>query len=326
MTVSVIIVAKTYTKNLEECVKACRNLNLSDFEVLIIPDSLPKEELFLTGDIFGKLQVKVIPTGPVSPARKRDMAMNYAAGEILAFIDDDAYPAKDWLKNALEHFKDKDVAAVVGPAITPPHDNFRQRASGRVYSSLLVSGTYTYRYKPKNKLEVDDYPSCNFLLRKSIMEELGGFNTDFWPGEDTKLCLDITKGLGKKIIYDPAVLVYHHRRPLFLAHLKQIANYALHRGYFAKRYPQTSLRLLYFLPSIFLFLLLIGAFSSLFLLHLRVVYLAGIFLYLFSVFIFSICKELRLIPLVFLGIILSHLTYGLNFIKGLISQKLKEEL
>ncbi len=271
-------------------------------------------------------RVSIFPTGHVCPADKRDLALKYAKGEILAFIDDDAYPAKDWLKCAIEDFEDNSVAAVGGPSVTPFNDSLRQQASGAIYSSYLVSGNFIYRYIPGKKREADDLPSCNFLVRKSVMQDLGGFNTSFWPGEDTKLCLDITKKLKKKIIYDPKVLVYHHRRPVFTPHLKQIANYALHRGYFVKKYPETSFKVSYFIPSLFLLGLLFGGALSLFCIPLKMVYSSALFFYLYLVFIFSISKELRLIPLVFSGIISSHIAYGLLFLKGLLSKKLKEEL
>jgi cellulose synthase/poly-beta-1,6-N-acetylglucosamine synthase-like glycosyltransferase len=328
MTVSIIIAVKTWQKNLEECVGKCCELDYPDYEIIILPDSDIGAVLnnAISGSPTRIVPVKVIPTGAVSPAKKRDLALAHARGEILAFLDDDAYPNKDWLKNALKNFTDSEVVAVGGPAVTPENDSLRQRASGKVFESFLVSGKYTYRYLPEERREVDDFPSCNFLVRKSIMQQLGGFNTDFWPGEDTKLCLDITKKLKKKIIYDPAVLVYHHRRPIFMPHLKQIASYALHRGYFVKNYPQTSLRIFYFLPSLFLMFLIAGGIIAWFLGgFLRMAYLFGMSLYLFLVLIFSINKELRLFPLVFLGIILTHLTYGFYFFKGLLSSKLKEE-
>ncbi|MFA5356585.1 MAG: glycosyltransferase [Candidatus Omnitrophota bacterium] len=315
MTVSIIIAVKTWQKNLEECVAKCRELDYPDFEIIILPD----HEI---GDVGG---AQVIPTGPLNPAKKRDMAVGSAKGDILAFIDDDAYPRKDWLKNAVVNFSDPDVAAVGGPAITAGNDDFMRKASGMVYSAPAVSGKYIYRYLPGKRAQIDDYPSCNFLVRRSIMLELGGFNTNFWPGEDTKLCLDITAGLGKKIIYDPAAVVYHHRRPLFLPHLKQIASYALHRGYFVKRYPHTSLKLAYFAPSLFSLGLLAGTVLSIIFTPLRAAYITGLFLYLFIILIFSISKELRFIPYIFCGIILTHLTYGFYFLKGLFTRRLKEE-
>ena len=316
MTVSIIIAVKTWQKNLEECVNNCQVLDYPDFEIIIVPDKK------INRDLPG---VKIIPSGEVSPAEKRDLASRYAWGEILAFIDDDVYPQKSWLKNAMKNFENPEVVAVGGPAITPPEDSIKQIASGRVYENILTSGPYTYRYKKDKKRYVDDYPSCNFLIRKEIFDKLGGFDTKFWPGEDTKLCLEIVHRLKKKILYDPEVIVYHHRRQLFLPHLKQIASYALHRGYFAKKYSQTSLRLSYFLPSIFLLAMLSGLILSLFSLFVKKLFVLFLLIYLGIVFIFSFDKNLKMTFLVFPGIILSHITYGIFFFKGLFAKKLKEE-
>jgi hypothetical protein len=146
----------------------------------------------------------------------------------------------------------------------------------------------------------------------------------------------MTKRLKKKIIYDPKVIVYHHRRPLFIPHTRQIANYALHRGYFVKRYPQTSLRLPYFIPTLFLFSLITGAIFSLFLNTFRIWYFRGLSLYLLLVLILSIIGTVperglslivktSLILFVFIGMILAHLTYGIYFLKGLLAKTLSEE-
>ena len=316
MTVSIIVAVKGDNPNLRECIESCLKLDYPDFEILILPDNAV---------ILNYPKTRVIPTGEVTPPIKRDLALSQASGEIIAFLDDDAYPAEDWLSLALKHFTDPEIAAVGGPAVTPETDSLMQKASGRVYSSYLMSGQYVYRYLPRPQRFVDDYPSCNFLVRKSIMLELGGFNTKFWPGEDTFLCLKIVRDLKKKIIYDPKVLVYHHRRSLFKGHLKQIANYALHRGYFVKRFPETSCKLTYFIPSIFLIGLFIGpALSSLSLVF-KLSYISTVIFYLILVFISSVSKDFFLIFPVFWGIIISHLVYGIYFIKGLLSWRLMEE-
>ena len=306
-------------------------LDYPDFEIIILPDADigSIDNLHATRYTLhakeGAVPIRIIPTGPLAPSRKRDIAINYANGEILAFIDDDAYPVRVWLKNAVNDFNDPKVAAVGGPAVTPQGDTTKQKASGLIYSSPLVSGKYAYRYLPGKRMEVDDYPSCNLLIRKSIMQELGGFKTNFWPGEDTKLCLDVTKRLGKKIIYDPEVIVYHHRRNLFLPHLRQIANYALHRGYFVKRYPATSLKVAYFIPSIFLLFLLAGWCLVWPISTLKIIYLFILSLYLLLAIIFSSNKKPSLFLLIYTGTILTHLTYGLFFLIGLLAKTLSEE-
>ena len=312
MFISILIPVKKDNKNLRECVDSCLRLDYADFEILVLPDDnidLPY------GD-----KIKIIPTGSVGPAQKRDMALDKARGEILAFLDDDAFPPPDWLKNAVRDFNNEDIAAVCGPAVTPDTDTLLQKASGKVYASFLVSGPHNRRYIPKERCEVDDYPSCNFLVRKDDFRKAGGFDTKFWPGEDTVFCLKITKELNKKIIYNPDVLVYHHRRSLFSQHLKQIKSYALHRGYFVKHFPATSFRISYFIPSIFVLGLIGGGVITIINPIVRFFYFGIVAIYLALA-----AATTRLNILVFAGTVLTHLTYGIYFIKGLLLKRLAEE-
>jgi cellulose synthase/poly-beta-1,6-N-acetylglucosamine synthase-like glycosyltransferase len=55
--------------------------------------------------------VKVIPTGNVTPEKKRNIGMKRAKGEVCALIDSDARPKDSRLKNAVPYFKDYEVAA-----------------------------------------------------------------------------------------------------------------------------------------------------------------------------------------------------------------------
>jgi len=332
MFVSIIVPLKEKNDYIKECIAYCHKLKYQDFELIILPDN--------NDDIQGD-KVRVIATGPIGPSEKRDKGVSEAKGEILAFLDDDTYPVEDWLTEAVKIFKeDENIAAVGGPAVTPPSDNILQKASGRIYSSLVVGGVYNYRYIPKKRREVDDYPTCNILVRKSIMEEVGGFDVNYWPGEDTVLCLKITKQLKKKIIYAPQVLVFHHRREVFYQHLKQIWQYAQHRGYFVKIFPETSLRLAYFLPSLFSAYVVFGGFSFLFSPLLFKLYSFSLLLYLLIVGFtswgtekiknlessISFTDRIKLLVLVFAGIIASHFVYGVFFIKGLLTKKLVSKL
>ena len=313
MSISIIIPVREINAYIRESIPHILELDYPDYEVLIFPDEASEEQFPRT---------RVIPTGSVGPAQKRDLALKVAKGTLFAFLDDDAYPDKNWLKAAVRHFGDEEVAAVGGPAVTPENDSLLQKASGGVYSSFLGGGSYRYRYLPMAKREVEDYPSCNFIVRKTVFEKLGGFDTTFWPGEDTKLCLQITHELKKKIIYDPEVLVYHHRRPLFIPHLKQVWSYALHRGYFVKKFSETSLKLSYFLPSLLFLSLVIGVPLSFVNPFLRGAFLSGLSLYLVLTLASSIHSEVRLIPLISLGILSTHLTYGVGFLKGLAMRRL----
>lgn len=315
--VSIIIPVREDNQYLQECVSHCSRLDYPDYEIIVLPDKM---------EGLSHSRMRVISTGAIGPSEKRDIGIKNAQGEILAFLDDDAFPIKDWLKNVMPFFEDGNVAAVGGPGITPPNDGLREQASGLVYSSLLAAGSASYRYAPKREREVDDFPTCNLLIRKSIMDSLGGFGVKFWPGEDTKLCLHIVRDLGKKIIYTPKALIYHHRRPLFIPHLRQVRGYALHRGYFAKRFPHTSRRFSYFVPSLFVIGLFLGWLLGLIQPFFYKIYFGVILFYLLMVLLTSLKnKNPKKALLVFLGIIATNLTYGVFFLKGLFSRRLKEE-
>lgn len=311
--ISIIIPVKEINDYIRQAMKHYARLNYDNYEILIFPDS-PSEEHFPN--------TKIIPSGKVGPADKRDMALQYAEGDVFAFIDDDAYPQEDWLKNAVDYFEDPQIGAVGGPAVTAPEDDAWQQASGKVYESFLCSGGYTYRYLPKAEREVDDLPSVNLIVRRDVFEQIGGYDSDYYPGEDTKLCLDIVES-GKKIIYSPEVLVYHHRRRMFKQHLKQATNYAKHRGYFAKALPKTSCKPAYFIPSLFVLGLVIGPLLSCVIPILWYFYFMVIVLYLFLLMA-SIRKvsSFKVWILTFLGIIATHIGYGVMFIRGLCSKEL----
>jgi len=308
---------KTLKEYLEQCIDHCLKLDYPDYEIIVLPDHKSKVK---------KSSVIFYSTGKVPPSDKRDIGAKIAKGELLAFIDDDAYPKKNWLKRAVKYFKGKYVGAVGGPGVTPESDNDLQKASGHVYSSWFGgSPSMRYRYIPTKKMEIDDYASCNLIVRKNTFKKIGGFDTKYWPGEDTKFCLDLTKKLNKKIIYAPDVVVYHHRRPLFKKHLDQIKSYGIHRGFFARKFPETSFRLIYFLPTFFTLGVIFGWLSIFINQSLFYFYLSVISLYLILVLLGSLsAKKIKLIPLTFFGIILTHLWYGISFMKGFLSKNLKK--
>lgn len=321
--VSIIIPVKEINDYIRESIPHILNLDYENYEILVLPDIGSDEKFEKT---------RIIPTGKISPAGKRDLAIKYAEGEILAFLDDDAYPREDWLKNAVRHFENSKIMAVGGPAVTPNNDSFWQKVSGAVFLSRL-SGGNPERYWPVGKVkEIDDWPSVNLLVRKSDFSAVNGFDCQFWPGEDTKLCFDLIKKINKKIIYDPNVLVFHHRRAGLKKHLKQVGNYGIHRGFFAKKYPENSFKLKYFIPSLFLLFVVIGVVLSIFNKIILGLYLMGLGIYLLALIkaIFDIRryeKNLLIAANAVYYIFLTHLVYGFNFLKGLIFVKnLKSKL
>jgi glycosyltransferase involved in cell wall biosynthesis len=322
--ISVVIACPNGSWMLDECLDALERQTYREFEVIVLPDGDMQE----TGRYGYPLYV--IPTGKVRPAEKRNIGIAAAKGSIVAFIDDDAYPDSRWLENAVKYFAEPTIGALGGPGVTPPGDGFWAHCGGRVYENIFVSGNYRYRYLGgRVRRSIDDYPSCNLFVRKEVLDSFGGYRTDFWPGEDTLLCEDIVCKAKKRIAYDPWTLVYHHRRPLFAAHLRQLGRYGFHRGYFVKRFPVTSCRLSYFIPSLFVVYVVLLAAMFVFrdfigggVIGVRATVLASPMLFYA---VLTMASTFSLNPFKWivteLGVFLSHLWYGIQFMRGLFASK-----
>ncbi len=207
----------------------------------------------------------------------------------------------------------------------------KQRVSGAVFLSSLGGGNPD-RYWPGKKIkQVDDWPTVNLLIRRKIFQQIGGFDSKYWPGEDTKLCLDIIN-LGKKIIYDPQVVVWHHRRAGIIKHLKQIGGYGLHRGFFARKYPETSFKIKYFIPAIFFLSIISGAMLSYPFPVIRPFFLLGLLIYALTLIfaswqIYQKEKDFLISIFSLLYIFFTHIYYGIRFIQGFIlTRNIKNKL
>lgn len=242
--VSVIVPLHRLTRAAQTCIARVLALPGDRHELVVVSDREPAQPL--------PPGARLVLTGsPVdtSPAEKRDAAVDHVRGRICAFLDDDAYPAEDWIDRALVRFADPEVAAVGGPGVTPPDSPLRERVGGAYYESPFGSGSLRHRFVRIDGLrEVDDWPAYNFFVRTDVLRGIGGWATKYYGGEDTKVCLELIEA-GYRILYDPDVLVYHFRRPIFREHMRQVGNVGRHRGYFVRAFPRTSAMPLYFAPS-----------------------------------------------------------------------------
>jgi glycosyltransferase involved in cell wall biosynthesis len=317
--VSVIVPVHRPTAAFRNCVQKVLALGGGRHELVVVSDRP------IDGLPDG---VKLVVTGSstdTSPAEKRDAAWGVARGEILAFIDDDAFPSGDWLNRALARFEDPEIAAVGGPGLTPPDSRFRERTGGAFYESYFGSAHLRARFRPVGGVRpVDDWPAFNFFVRREALAAVGGWQSSFYGGEDTKLCLAL-RDAGFRIVYDPDVLVYHRRRPIFGPHLRQVANVGRHRGYFVRAFSGTSARAIYFAPAVGTLLLGVSAAAALRRPRGRIGALA-----VCAGAAIAIATEARCdghdagvavaLPAVVLA---SHVAYGTQFVRGLLTPVLQ---
>lgn len=310
---SILIPLHRDTPAFARCIAACLDLEHDDFEVLVVSDHpmpLPADP-----------RVVAVLTGSAtdtSPAEKRDAGAQHAGGEAIAYLDDDAEPAPDWLMVAERAFADTAVGAIGGPGVTPPHQGWREQTGGAVYESPLGSGPLQYRFTPRAPRVVDDYPAYNLIVRTEAVRRAGGWASTFYGGEDTRFC-EALRETGVHVHYVPDLLVHHHRRPILRAHMAQIGNVGRHRGHFVRAYPATSRRPMYFAPAV---ASLLGPVMGLRVLmrlprRLRIPALAAAYGALAA----SCPRRGVLVRLAFpVALVAHHLAYGLSFVRGLFTR------
>jgi hypothetical protein len=151
----------------------------------------------------------VIPnTGARGASGSRNSGVARADGEIIAFLDDDACAATDWLETLIVHFADSAVAGV-GGRVDPLWATARPRWFPGEFDWAVGA---SYSGMPETTTPVRNVWTNNMALRRSAFDAAGGFREDFGKvgiasrPEDTELCLRVTSG---SWLYAPASAVDH---------------------------------------------------------------------------------------------------------------------
>ena len=211
--VSVIVCSYNGARTIGETLNRLGELDYPDYEIIVVNDGSTDR----TAEIAAEFDVRLInvPNGGLSNAR--NLGMEAATGEIVAYIDDDAFPDRDWLRHLAHAFLTTDHAAVGGPNTPPPGDGsiaecVANSPGGPVHALLTDR-------------EAEHIPGCNMAYRTSRLRELGGFDPQFrTAGDDVDLCWRLLER-GWTIGFSPGAEVWHHRRNSIRAYLKQQIGY-----------------------------------------------------------------------------------------------------
>ena len=171
---------------------------------------------------------------PRGPAAARNEGWRAAGTEIVAFLDADVEVGADWLEPLLAHFTDPTVAAVA-PRVRAPAvqgstlDRFERECSP------LDMGPLPSMVGPRRRVRY--VPSAALLVRRDVLESLGGFDEDLRVGEDVDLVWRAVKA-GRTVRYEPSVVVHHRNRPTWAALARQRYAYGTSATPLAARHPQ----------------------------------------------------------------------------------------
>lgn len=215
---SVIIPTRNRHQYLEKLVGSiCQQTYPSDaFEIILVDNDSTdntKNEIKRLQNVHPTRSIIYVYEPIIGVANARNTGAKIAKGDILVFIDDDAYAAPDWLeKLAAEFDRDQDVVCV-GGRINLHWESPRPLWFPEEFLTYLGCNNYL-GIKRREFPPGEAIFEGNFSTYRNIMLDVGGFDTRFgmvgnriFTHAGTTL-VDRLKDFGKAI-YSPDAVVYH---------------------------------------------------------------------------------------------------------------------
>jgi GT2 family glycosyltransferase len=155
--------------------------------------------------------------GEAHTTHGRNLGLRHALGDIIAFLDDDAYVRAGWLAALLATFGDDSrIGAVGGRALRHTPNEETEGVSD--IGSITKDGSLTgfFGADPGKVIEVDHLIGCNMSFRREVIGRLGGFRSGF----ETRYCIReesdifiVMKKYGYRVLFSPAAVVDHVGAP-----------------------------------------------------------------------------------------------------------------
>jgi len=224
--VSVVVCSFNGARTIATCLEGLLQLDYPDVEIIVVDDGSTDS----TATIAGSFDVRLVQTPNRGLSAARNTGARAAAGEIIAYIDDDASPDPRWLRYLVAPLLERDHAAVGGPNIlTGPTGTLAAcvaRAPGGPTPVL------------RTESEADHVPGCNLAVRASCLDAIGGFDHRFRvAGDDVDLCWRIAQR-GWTIGFSPSAVVWHQARDSIGGYWRQQRGYGVAEALLEEKWPE----------------------------------------------------------------------------------------
>jgi cellulose synthase/poly-beta-1,6-N-acetylglucosamine synthase-like glycosyltransferase len=212
--VSVIVCAYNAERTMDRCLASLEKLNYPNHEAIVVNDGSTDA----TREICERYNfVDLINQENQGLSAARNVGLNAATGEIIAYTDSDCMVDPDWLTYLVTCFQSSEFAAVGGPNLSPRDDSM-------VATCVAVSPGAPAHVLLDDEV-AEHIPGCNMAFRREALEAIAGFDPIFRAaGDDVDVCWRL-QNKGYKIGFSPAAVVWHFRRNTVRDYLKQQRGY-----------------------------------------------------------------------------------------------------
>lgn len=208
--ISVVICAYTDERwhDLLAAIVSVKDQSAPPREIIVVIDHNPALLKRVRAEVPTVVAVENAEVRGVSGSRNSGIAV--ARGTIIAFLDDDATAAPDWLKQLSTGYADPNVVGV-GGAILPHWLSSRPTWFPEEFNWVVGCD---YRGLPQMTAPVRNLVGANMSMRREVFETVGKFrlgkvDTASRP-EETELCIRTLQKFPSGIwLYEPRARVFH---------------------------------------------------------------------------------------------------------------------
>lgn len=207
--VSVVVVSRGRPGLLSRCLTGLGQLCHRNFEIVVVADAAACDAVRAMG---WEHRVKLRAFDAPNISQARNAAIADAAGEIVAFIDDDAVPEPSWLDHLTAPFSDVGVAATGGYVIGRNGISYQWRARAVDRHGRKIDIDHAGE-EPFEATAPAGFAAktegTNFAVRRTWLARLGGFDPAFrFYLDETDLNLRIAAEAGRTV-FVPRAVVHH---------------------------------------------------------------------------------------------------------------------
>ena len=184
------------------------------FEALVVADGCRDGTAAMLAALAPSLPYRLrwIAQEQGGPAAARNRAVAAAAGDVIAFLDDDVVPVPGWLAAHMAHHACDERAVVIGPLSPGPRQRpawvrWEDEGLQQQYRAMLAG---VYGPTPRQ------FYTGNSSVRRHWLLEAGGFDDRLRRAEDVELAFRLLD-LGLRFAFDPAADGRHHSERPFRA-------------------------------------------------------------------------------------------------------------
>lgn len=176
VTASVVIVSRGRPDELKRCLLGVSQVQYDGFEVVVVADPAG---IKVAQSMPFAAHLKLVPFDEPNISAARNHGIAQAAGEVVAFIDDDAVPEPQWLRYLLAPAERSDVAAMGGFVRGRNGISFQWKARsldpfGMAHDLTLEGDQAILLHPPKGRAIKTE--GTNMAVRRNVLVKLGGFD------------------------------------------------------------------------------------------------------------------------------------------------------